>query len=86
PGCVLLVNGMVNFENAVGNIQNFEGLWTDLTAGFIQGGWMVCVSALLILVPFVLVIIAVVKRSQKEDLEKLEPTGVSEDDPLPPTS
>jgi len=44
------------------------------------------VSGLLILVPFVLVIIAVIKRTQKEKLEELEPTGASKDDPLPPTT
>ena len=86
PGCVLLINGIANFETAAGNIQNSEDIWEVLAASLIQGGWMVCVSALLILVPFVLVIFAVVKRSQKEDLENLEPTGVSKEDPLPPTS
>jgi len=86
PGCLLLIEGIANIETAVGNIQNSENIWEIVADSFIQGGWMVCVSALLILVPFVLVIFAVVKRTQKEDLENLEPAGVSKEDPLPPTS
>ena len=72
--------------NTVGNIQDFEDLWMRLTYGFKQGGWLVCVSGLLILVPIILVILAVVKHTKKEDLEEREPTCVSKEDPLPPTS
>jgi len=86
PGCYFLVNGLSYFKNSVGEIQNFGDLWIDLTYGLRQGGWLVCLSGLLIQVPIILVIIAVVKRTKKEDLEKLEPTGVSKEDPLPPTS
>ena len=86
PGCYFLVNGLSHFYNSVGNIQDVEDFWMDLAYGFRQGGWLVCLSGLLILVPFILVIYAVVKRTKKEDLEELEPTGVSKEDPLPPTS
>ncbi len=86
PGCYFLVEGLLSFYDAVNNIQESTSFWEGVGFSFIQGGWMVCVSALLILVPFVLVIIAVIKRTQKEDLEELKPTGVSKDDPLPPTS
>jgi len=86
PGCYFLVEGLLTFYDGVNNIQGSAGFWESIGYGFSQGGWMVCVSGLLILVPFVLVIIAVIKRTQKEKLEELEPTGVSKDDPLPPTS
>lgn len=86
PGCYLLTSGLTNFISSIGEIQSSEDIWSGVVTGLSQGGWMVCASGVLILVPFVLVIIAVIKRTQKEELEVLEPTGVSKEDPLPPTS
>jgi hypothetical protein len=86
PGCALLFPGFSSITGALGQIDSFEALVDDLVNGFINGGWMVCLGGLLVLVPFVLVIIAVVKRTGKEELEDLEPTGVSKDDPIPPPS
>ena len=87
PGCFTLYQGVRYFQAAVGTIQSFEDLLADLGAGFLNGGWMVCLSGFMILIPFILVIVAVVKRSKTtEDVEALEPTGASQEDPIPPTS
>jgi len=86
PGCFLLFQGFGNLMEPIGNIQNPEDLLDDLVLGFSQGGWLLCVSAILIIIPFILVIIAVVKRGEPDVLEALEPTGVSKDDPVPPPS
>jgi len=86
PGCVMLFPGVSSLVDAVGSVGTFEDLLSDLSYGFAQGGWMLCLGGLLIAVPFILAIIAVVKRDNGDKLEKLEPTGVSKDDPIPPTS
>ena len=86
PGCFLILPGINSFMAAVNSIESFEDLLADLGEGFLQGGWMLFLGGILVLVPFVLVIIAVLIRSKDQDLEKLEPTGVSKDDPIPPTS
>lgn len=87
PGCYTLAQGFTYFPAAIGSFQSFEDLMAGLGEGFLNGGWMVCLSVFLILIPFVLVIIAVVQRSKNKDLlEEVEPTGVSQDDPIPPTS
>ncbi len=86
PGCALLIPGINAFSGAIGGIQSGGDLLDDLADGFLNGGWMVCLSGLLVLVPFVLVIIAVVKRGRGKKVADLEPTGVSKDDPIPPTT
>jgi len=86
PGCFLLIQGLGNLLGPIGTIQNPEDLLGDLAIGFSEGGWLICLSAVLIFIPFLLVIIAVLKRSEPDVLEALEPTGASKDDPLPPPS
>jgi len=86
PGCIFLFPGVISLMNAIGSINTFEDLLSDLGAGFTQGGWMLCLGGVLIIIPFVLAIIAVLKREKKDELEKLEPTGASKDDPIPPTT
>jgi hypothetical protein len=86
PGCALLIPGINAFTSAVGSVQTGQDLLDDLGNGFLSGGWMICLSGLLVLVPFVLVIFAVVKRGGIKKVDDLEPTGVSKDDPIPPTA
>ncbi len=86
PGCILLIPGINAFMNNIGSINDFQDLFDDLLFGFSKGGWMVCLAGLFILVPFVLVIIAVVSRGKQKKVETLEPTGISKDDPIPPTT
>ncbi len=88
PGCFLSIQGFRYFPAAIGTIHSFEGFMRNITAGFLNGGWMVCLSGFLILIPFILVIVAVVQRGKKEEdlAEEEKPTGASEDDPIPPPS
>jgi hypothetical protein len=87
PGCLALFEGLRYFPPAVGTSSSFEDVARGLGAGFMNGGWMVCLSGLLILVPFILVLSAVIQRAGKaDDIEELPPTGASQDDPIPPTS
>lgn len=87
PACFTLIQGIGYFPAAIGTLQSFDDLLGNLAAGFLNGGWMVCMSGFLILVPFILVVVAVVNRAKKDEkLEELEPTGVSEEDPIPPPS
>ena len=86
PGCFLTMFGITSLMDATGSIDSFEDLLSDLGEGFIEGGWMFCLGAVFVLIPFILAIIAVVIRKKEGELEELEPTGVSKDDPLPPTS
>lgn len=86
PGCFLLVPGMGNFFGALESIQNSGDLLGGLGTGILQGGWLICLGSLLILIPIILVIIATIKPGKKDVLEDLVPTGVSKDDPIPPPS
>ncbi len=86
PGCLLFIPGVKSLIEATRSIDSFEDLLSDLGYGFLTGGWMLCLGGVLILIPFVLAIIAVLKQGKKNKLEKLEPTGASKDDPIPPTN
>jgi len=86
PGCILLFPGVSSLMDAIGSINTFEDLLSDIGTGFAQGGWMLCLGGVFVIIPFVLAIIAVLKREKKGELEKLEPTGASKDDPIPPTT
>jgi len=50
---------------------------------FRQGGWLICLGGVLILVPIIFGIIALVKNTKEEKIEPLEPTGASKDDQIP---
>ncbi|MDY6867075.1 MAG: hypothetical protein SVT56_04100 [Chloroflexota bacterium] len=86
PGCILLIPGVTSLMNAVGSIDTYGDFFADLGNGLAQGGWMLCLGGVLILVPLILAIIGVVMCDKKEKLEELKPTGASKDDPIPPTS
>lgn len=86
PGIYLLIQGFSYFPAAIGTINSFEDFLEDLGAGFLNGGWLVCLSGFFILIPFVLVIIAVVVRKKKDNHEEISPPGASEDEPIPPPS
>lgn len=86
PGVGLFIPGVSALVDAIVNADINGSVWDALGAGLLNGGYMVCLAGLLIPIPVVLLIVALVKRSKKKELEKLEPTGVSKDEPLPPTS
>lgn len=78
PGARALIDALINFK--------IHGSALDaIGAGFLNGGYKICLAVPLIIVPIVLVIVALFKRSGKKELEKIVPTGVSKDEPLPPT-
>jgi len=86
PGCAFLVPGLGFFLESFGNVQDVGSYFTYFSYGFRQGGWLICLGGFLIMVPFILAIIALVKGSKRTLLEPLEPTGASRDDPIPPAS
>ena len=86
PGCLMLVPGTIVLVGSLGDAQNFNDLVNAVWTGFTRGGWSVCIGGLLILVPFFLASIAVMKKNDLDEIEPLEPTGISEQDPIPPTS
>ena len=86
PGCLLLVPGTVVLVGSLGDVQNFNDLANAVWTGLTRGGWIVCAGGFLILIPFILASIAVLKKDDIDEIEPLEPTGISEQDPIPPTS
>jgi hypothetical protein len=85
PGGLLLLMGLVNMVSALGGMPFPATIFGNQDPGLLRGGWMLCLSGLLLLVPIVLVIISVINRPKKTEIQPIEPTGASKDDPLPPT-
>lgn len=86
PGGFLFYAGFRQISQAVGVVNSFEEFLLDIVTGLADGGWLVCPSIVIILIPFFLLLLAVLKKEKKDELEELAPTGVSQDDPLPPPS
>lgn len=86
PGCLLLMPGFNSIFGALENIQNFTDFQVGFIRGIIQGGWMICVGGVLILVPLSLGVIMLIKTRKKDPIKDLKPTGVSKDEPIPPPS
>lgn len=86
PGCFLLMPGFNSLFGAMQYIQNFADFQHGFIRGIVQGGWMICIGGLLILIPVSLGVIAVIKHVKKDPIKDLEPTGVSKDEPIPPPS
>ncbi len=86
PGLALLFSGASALLDTLANIDFYGSVPDAIGAGLLNGGYVICLAGLLIPIPIVLLIIALIKRSGQKELEKLEPTGISKDDPLPPTS
>lgn len=86
PGCFLLFSGTSKFiialEQYVLGTPIMGILRFDLIWGLIQ----VCLSGLLCLVPMGLGVVLLVEKNKPKELSKLEPTGLSSDEPLPPPS
>ena len=86
PGCFLFYAGFRQLASALGAVSSFEDLLQETLTGFANGGWLVCPSVIVILIPVLLVLIALLGKGKKEKLEGLDPTGISQEDPLPPPS
>ena len=85
PGGFLLVMGLVNVISALGGMPFPSDLFGNNDPGFFLGGGLVCLSSLLLLVPIVLIAISLINRPKKTEVQPIEPTGASKDDPIPPT-
>jgi hypothetical protein len=85
PGVTILLMGFLRIVEVLERFESFSLLLTNLNSGNLDGVWMICISSIFILIPLVLVTILLIKRSQKPTLTTLEPTGASQDDPIPPT-
>jgi hypothetical protein len=85
PGGYLLVMGLMSIVSALGGMPFPSELFGNLDPGFFWGVGLVCMSGLLFLVPIVLVAISMINRPKKIEVQPIEPTGASKDDPIPPT-
>lgn len=86
PGWFLLAPGMSIFLEAIKGIPPNDGFPPGSAQGIFQGGLMICLGGLLILVPLTLLIISFLLKGNKDELVDIEPTGISQDDPIPPPS
>ena len=86
PGCLLLMPGFNSLFGELENIQNFNDFQAGFFRGIVQGGWMICIAGLLILVPLNLGVIMLIKARKKDPIKDLKLTGVSKDEPIPPPS
>lgn len=85
PGVVLLFTGFPNLIDGLNKIAFAGEVSNNTTISILLNVGIVCLSGILLLVPLGLVIYLLVQRNKKTPLEPLEPTGVSEEDPIPPT-
>lgn len=86
PGCFLLFEGAQRFSSAIGPFDSFEDISQGFATGLLNGGWMVCLSGFFIMIPTIFALVAVFARDKKDELEAIEPTGVSKEEPIPPPS
>jgi len=86
PGISVFLPGMQAFIGHIGVFRSLDSLFSMIAMGIIQGGWLVCPGAVLMLVPILLAVVTLVMRKESKTLEPPQPSGVSQDDPIPPTS
>lgn len=85
PGLAFLLMGLGSMADTAARLDSFSRILTDFNVSYLSGVWMVCLSGFLLLVPIVMVILVFVQRGKKTPVTTLEPTGVSTEDPIPPT-
>lgn len=86
PGITLLLPGIQAIIGNISAFNTFDSLLSMIVNGILQGGWMVCPGAVLMLAPILLAVVAFVMRKESKTLDLPQPTGISQDDPIPPTS
>jgi hypothetical protein len=86
PGGYFLVIGLMSVVSALGGTPFPSELLGNYDLGFFLGVGLVCLSGFLLLVPIVLLTILVINRSKKTEVQPIEPTGASKDEPIPPTA
>lgn len=85
PGVFLLLRSMSGLLEVLSRFADIGQLTNNETINLLLNIGLICLSGMLLLVPTGLLIYLWVKRSKKPPLEPLVPTGISEDDPIPPT-
>lgn len=85
PGLGILLIGLGNIADTAARLDSLSRIFTDFDVSYLQGVWMVCLSGIFLLVPIVLVILVFTQRGKKVPVKPLVPTGVSTEDPIPPT-
>lgn len=85
PGVTLLVRGLSNLAETLSRFTYVGQLTNNETISLLLNIGSIGLSGILLLVPTGLAIYLLVQRSKKPPLEPLEPTGISEEDPIPPT-
>ncbi|MFH1446490.1 MAG: hypothetical protein ABIG43_03655 [Chloroflexota bacterium] len=84
PGCSLISSGTSAVIDVLSMAGSDPSLWLDaIFNSVLQGGWMVCLGGLIIFIPLILLVIGLVLEKKKK-ISKV--SGVSGNDPIPPTS
>jgi hypothetical protein len=85
PGGFVLVMGLMSVVSALGGMPFPGEILGNYDPGFLLGVGLVCLSGTLLLVPIILVVITVTQRPKQIEIQSIEPTGASKDEPIPPT-
>ena len=85
PAVTLLFRGVPSLFDGLSQIAYAGEVANNITISIFLNVGLICFSGILLLIPLALVIYLLVQRNKKIPLAPLEPTGVSEDDPIPPT-
>ena len=85
PGVALLVRGLANLAETLSRFTYVGQLTNNETISLLLNIGSIGLSGMLLLVPTGLAIYLLVQRRKTPPLDPLEPTGFSEEDPIPPT-
>lgn len=84
PGGALFFRGASMLLDAFTRFDSVGELFSNFATSIFPGGWRICSSGILLLIPLGLVVLLLQQPKKDAILEPLEPTGVSEDEPIPP--
>lgn len=85
PGAAMLFLGIPSLLDGFSQIVYGGGMSASFIISYLLTVGFVCLSGIFLLISLSLVIYLLMQRNKKLPLEELEPTGVSKDDPIPPT-
>ena len=80
-----MVMGLMSVVSVLGGMPFPSEFLGNFDPGVFWGVGLVCLSGTLLLVPIVLIVLTVTKRPKQIEVQPIEPTGASKDDPIPPT-
>lgn len=85
PGLALIFMGLPPVIDGFNQIVFSGQVSGSFFISYLLSVGLVCLSGIFLLIPAGLVIYLWVQRNKKPPLDPLEPTGISEDEPIPPT-